>query len=115
MHTGQDDILQLGKTHTWNYKTSTGYYKDECNEVRGSGGEFYPPGQTKDDPVTLFNGELCRYLDLYFIEEQTINGLNVNKYAATERSVDNGTKYSDYSCFAGEENLPSGVMNVSGK
>lgn len=42
-----------------------------------------------------------------------MSGLQVNKYAATQRSVDNGTKYSEYSCFSYGDSLPSGVMNVS--
>lgn len=99
---------------TWNHATKTPYYDSPCNAVRGSGGEFYPPGQTKDRPITFFNGELCRYMDLYFDEEQEIGGLNVYKYASTERTVDNGTEYNEYACFLvdGEE-LPSGLMNVS--
>lgn len=113
IHTGQGDISELGKSKTWNYQTETPYYDSPCNEVRGSGGEFYPPGQTKDHPLTFFNGELCRYLDLYYTSEQVINGLKVYKYAATERSVDNGTKYGEYACFSPHESLPSGVMNVS--
>lgn len=113
MLTGKGDISQLGISKTWNYQAGTPYYPSPCNEVRGSGGEFYPPGQTKDRPLTFFNGELCRYLDLYYTEEQEINGLKVYKYAATERSIDNGTKYDEYSCFSYGESLPSGVMNVS--
>lgn len=113
IHTGSGNISQLGVARMWNHQPGTPYYPSPCNEVRGSGGEFYAPGQTKDRPLTFFNGELCRYLDLYFTEEQEINGLKVNKYAATERSVDNGTKYSEYSCFSYGDSLPSGVMNVS--
>lgn len=114
IHTGADDISQVGQIRTWNYDTETKYYDSPCNEVRGSGGEFYPPGQTKDQPITFFNGELCRYLDLYFDEEKEIGGLNVYKYASTERTVDNGTEYNEYACFAStEEELPSGLMNVS--
>lgn len=113
MHTGADDISQMGQMRNWNYAPETPYYDSPCNEVRGSGGEFYPPGQTKDRPLTFFNGELCRYLDLYFDEEQEIGGLNVYKYASSERSVDNGTAYNEYSCFLSGEELPSGVMNVS--
>lgn len=81
----------------------------------GSGGELFPPGQTKDKPIAIFSGELCRYLDLYFTEEVDINGLTVNKYSATERSLDNGEKYDEYECFShGEEtDIPSGVMNIS--
>lgn len=99
---------------TWNYASETPYYNTPCNDVRGSGGEFYPPGQTKDRPLTFFNGELCRYMDLYFDEEKEIGGLNVYKYASTERTVDNGTEYSEYECFLTQnEELPSGLMNVS--
>lgn len=78
-----------------------------------SGGEFYPPGRTQSEPLTMFYDEVCRYLDLYFTEEQEVDGLKVHKYAATERSVDNGTKYSEYACFSNGESWPSGLMNVS--
>lgn len=113
INTGQDDIQKLGTTETWNYQNATRHYGSPCNSVHGSGGEYYPPGQTKDQPLTFFNGELCRYLDLYFDEEQEIGGLKAYKYAANERSVDNGTKYSEYKCFSEGDTLPSGVMNVS--
>lgn len=115
IHTGADDILQLGQIRTWNYATETPYFDSPCNGVHGSGGEFYPPGQTKNQPISFFNGELCRYFDLYFDEEKEIDGLNVYKYASTERSVGNGTEYNEYACFSSrnEEDLPSGLMNVS--
>lgn len=117
MHTGTSDVSQLGQIRTWNYDTETQYYDSPCSDVRGSAGEFYPPGQTKHQPLTFFNGELCRYLDLYFDEEKDINGLNVYKYASSPRSVDNGTEYSEYECFTSRrdesEDLPSGLMNVS--
>lgn len=105
--------MELGVVKTFNYQTETGFYGKNCDEVRGSAGEFYPPGQTKDNPLTFFNGELCRYLDLYYTDEQIVNGLTAYKYSGTERSVDNGTKYSEYSCFSKGERLASGLMNVS--
>lgn len=111
--TGKNGIFELGKSRRWNFQKETPYYPSPCNEVKGSGGEFYPPGQTQDKPISFFNGEICRYLDLYFTEEEEINGLKVNKYAATAQSVDNGTTHSEYSCFSYGDSLPSGVMNVS--
>lgn len=111
--TGVDDIFELGVAKAFNYKTETGFYDKKCDEVRGSAGEFYPPGQTKDKPLTFFNGELCRYLDLYYTDELNVNGLTTYKYSGTERSVDNGTKYSEYSCFSSGESVASGLMNVS--
>lgn len=111
--TGARDITELGKARQWNYRPTTPYYPSPCNAVKGSGGEFYPPNLKKDEALTFFNGELCRYLDLYYTEEEQIDGLKVYKYASTERSVDNGTQYSENLCFSYGDSLPSGVMNVS--
>lgn len=113
MHTGADDISQIGTVKEWNYKPATDYYADDCNVVRGSGGEFYPPDANKDTPITIFNGELCRPLDLFFSEEINVEGITAYKYSATERSVDNGICYPELDCYSSGERIPSGLMNVS--
>lgn len=79
----------------------------------GSGGDFFSPHQTKNNPITLFSSDLRRPLQLYFTEEQDFNGVNVFKYSITERSLDNGT-HEDNQCFApNKATLLSGVMNIS--
>lgn len=113
IYTGQDDISKLGITKTWNYNNATPYYPSPCNDVHGSGGEFYPPGQRKDRPVSVFNGELCRYLDLYFDKEESLKGVDVLKFAGNEHSVDNGSRYSENICFSNGNRYPSGVMDIS--
>lgn len=114
IQTGEDDISLVGKMGTWNYASHTKYYDEPCNDVHGYAEEFYPPGQTKDRPLTIFHDELCRYLDLYFDKETEIGGVNVYKYAATEQSVDNGTEHNEHICFSSlDEDLPSGLMNVT--
>lgn len=106
--------MELGIAKTFNYyQTETGFYDKNCDKVRGSAGEFFPPGQTKDKPLTFYDGELCRYWDLYYTDELNVNGLTTYKYSATERSVDNGTKYKEYKCFSRGESVASGLMNVS--
>lgn len=113
MHTGVGEISQIGLVKKWNYKPKIDSFEGACNEVRGSGGEFYSPDQSRDDPVSLFNGEMCRPLDLYYTEDINVDGLNLYKYSATERSVDNGTKYPETDCYSIGEKVPSGAMNVS--
>lgn len=113
MKTGVGDVSQIGAVQEWNYAPTTDHFPADCNAVRGSGGEFYPPDAKKDKPITLFNGEMCRPLDLFFTEEINVDGINLYKYSATERSVDNGTKYPEYECFSYGDSVPSGVMNVS--
>lgn len=113
MHTGDGDISQFGVVKEWNYSPDLPYYPGSCSEVRGSGGEFYPPEQDQENPITIFNGELCRPLDMYFTEETTAHGVSLNKYAATTRSFDNGSMYSEFECFSAGDSVPSGVMNIS--
>lgn len=69
MHTGADDITQIGAALEWNYKSATDYYPGECGNIRGSGGEFYPPDANKENPISIFNGELW-YLILIFREKR---------------------------------------------
>lgn len=35
IHTGKDDINELGVVKNWNYQAYTKYYEDGCNHVRG--------------------------------------------------------------------------------
>lgn len=35
IHTGKDNIHELGVVKNWNYQPETKYYKDDCNKVRG--------------------------------------------------------------------------------
>lgn len=112
--TGKDDISQLGVTKTWNYRKASPLFDAPCNMIQGSSGELFPPGQTKDKPVTMFNGDLCRHVDLYFDKEVQINGITAYKYVSTQRSLDNGTVNNDNSCFSNGKKFPSGVSDISG-
>lgn len=114
VNTGQDDISKLGITRTWNYQRASPDFESPCNNIRGSSGELFPPWQTKDQSIAIFNGDLCRYIDLYFDKELKINGINAYKYVSTDRSLDNGTKFSENICFGNGLNLPSGVSDISG-
>lgn len=106
-------MSQFGQVQNWNFQPQTSYFPDECSEVIGSGGEFYTQHQTKDKPVQLFNGEVCRYLNLYYSNEENIHGVKAYKYSGTERTVDNGTKYPENECFSYGDKLPSGLMNIT--
>jgi hypothetical protein len=59
METGTDDITKLGILSHWNYKSHTSYYDGGCAEVRGSAGELFSPGQTKQT-FEIFLPDMCR-------------------------------------------------------
>lgn len=113
MHTGAEDISHFGELKNWNYAPKTEYYPDECGQVTGSAGEFYPPRQSKDKPISFFNPDMCRSVELDFEDEVDVKGINGYKYSGGKKSVDNGNKYPETKCFSVGETVPSGVMNVS--
>jgi hypothetical protein len=59
VETGTDDFTKRGIIRSWNYKNST-LYDDECEGVRGSAGDFFPPVQTKHTTLEMFIPDLCR-------------------------------------------------------
>lgn len=61
MNTGAEDIQLMGKLENWNNKNSTTFYDGECANVLGTTGQLFPPGQTRDNRVTMFSPDLCRY------------------------------------------------------
>ena len=61
MWTGETTIDKVGQISAWNYNYTIdeSIYPDECGELTGSAGEFFPPGRGKDY-VDFFSPDLCR-------------------------------------------------------
>lgn len=113
MHTGVTDIKQLGAIKNWNNSSRTPAYPDKCGELSGSAGEFYPPNQTKDKPLTLLVPDICRALHFDFEADVVVKGLKALKFSSDKRTFDNGSKYEENKCFCPGECMPSGVLNIS--
>lgn len=113
MYTGAEDISKIGQLKYWNYNDRTVFYPGKCGMVNGSAGEFYPPKQQKDKPISFFSPDMCRSIAFDFNEEVDVKGINGYKYSGGKRTVDNGTVYPETKCFSIGKSVPSGVMNVS--
>lgn len=114
MFTGENDIQNIGKMHTWNYKTNSGAFESYCGMVNGSAGEFFPQNLKKDAPISLWTPDMCRTLNFEYTETESVLGIEGYKYSGTAKSVDNGTLYPENKCFCGDECVRSGVINISG-
>jgi len=69
METGEDDISRLGVLRQWNYRNRTDFFEADCGQVKGSAGELFPPGQTRDKPLEMFSADLCRQVTLPLIHQ----------------------------------------------
>lgn len=113
MNTGAADISQIGKVESWDYQKRTSFFPGACGQINGSAGEFYPPHQTKDQPLSFYSADMCRTLDFDFEREHTVHDIVGYKYSGGRKTVDNGTEYPENQCFSAGEAVPSGVMNVT--
>lgn len=113
MHTGDGDMSRIGKVELWDYRNYTDFFPRECGLINGSAGEFYPPKQQRDQPISFFSPDMCRSIAFDYAEDQVVNGINGYKYSGGKRTVDNGTVYPENECFSEGQSVPSGVMNVT--
>lgn len=116
MHTGEDDIKNLGLLQLWNYEDRTNSYSGDCSKVRGTTGELWPPETDTELPLEMFVTDICRSIKLRYQTEGSKFDIDAQKYRADEHFLDNGQKYEENKCFCTADHcpdLPSGVMNVS--
>ncbi|KAK4875497.1 hypothetical protein RN001_011919 [Aquatica leii] len=102
----------FGTLQSWNYNNVTSMFKDECGQVQGSAGEFYPQ-HLKRDHITYFSADFCRPLEFTYEKDVVIKDIPSYKYSASDAIFDNGTKIPKNKCFCTEKCYPSGVMDNS--
>lgn len=111
--TGVDNIQELGKIKSLNNLTEFPFYEKECSKLRGSAGEFFNPEPSITEPIRLFTAEMCRSIPYDYEKDIDLHGLKGHRFLAGERALDNGTLYAENKCYATDELMPSGVMNIS--
>ncbi|KAI4501462.1 hypothetical protein M0802_003339 [Mischocyttarus mexicanus] len=86
--TGKVDYSELGLLKKWNYKNTSSYFGEHCNQIEGSLGDLWPPGRD-DLEIKLFIPDICRALIYEFEETVDYMGMNGNKYVLDNRTLEN--------------------------
>lgn len=113
VNTGVESISKLGIIEKYNNLTEFPFYEGECKKLKGSPGEFFPPNPSIHEPIHLFTPQMCRSLPYEYEKDIELHGVRGLRFSAGSRALDNGTLYEENKCYATEESMPSGVMNVS--
>ncbi|XP_075225476.1 protein croquemort-like [Lycorma delicatula] len=113
METGTERLDKIGKLDTWNFKNHTTFYDDDCSEINGSAGEFWPPNQNRTVPLEMYSPDLCRSISFTYLEDRTVNGIQGLTYILDKELLDNGTHVKENLCYCSGECSPSGVINVT--
>jgi len=112
MYVGQEDISKMGHVHSWNFSTQN-VFRGQCGKVRGSAGEFFPPGRSKTY-VELYSPDLCRNLRFNFNQTVAVSGTLLDEFIADSLLFANSSFNKRNKCFEDESaSLPSGVFNAS--
>ncbi|XP_017481187.1 PREDICTED: protein croquemort [Rhagoletis zephyria] len=99
IHTGVDDMQNLGRLTHWNKRKETGFYAAPCGTVNGTTGDLFPPHLSAQQEITIFATDACRYLNLApngTIEKHGLTGYN---WVGTVETLDSGENYPNQKCF----------------
>ncbi|KAH8419458.1 hypothetical protein KR222_003973 [Zaprionus bogoriensis] len=115
IHTGHEDLSRMGELQRWNGSTHTGLYEGECGKVNGSTGELWAPARQWDETVSIFLPDAGRFINMYSVENVTVQGIDAWRYETTELSFDNGQVNPASKCFcvANRECPRNGVVDYS--
>lgn len=56
---------------------------DECNEIKGTDGLFYPPFLNKDDVIWSFSSAICRSLGVSYKKDSSYQGVALKRFSTT--------------------------------
>ncbi|XP_055836427.1 protein croquemort-like [Episyrphus balteatus] len=103
VHTGQGDLSKMGELTHWNGSDHTGYYEGECGKVNGSTGDLWVPNRPRDQAISMFIPDTCRYINLFAGENKRKMGIDAIKYGTNEMTFDSGEVYPNMKCFCPKE------------
>ncbi|XP_065206598.1 protein croquemort-like [Planococcus citri] len=115
IHTGADDLNNLGRVRSWNYKTQSEIYTDRCDRIRGSLGDLWPKNISNEDSTSIFISDFCGSFELIKSGAHKLHGVDAVRFIGTEKTFDNGKVYRENRCYCKNNKctLPSGVRDIS--
>lgn len=119
MYTGKKDLKKLGVLKSWKGMDELPYYRGECNKVKGTTGELWPPFDlNKEEDATMFISDVCRSLTLKRNGTLEKRGLKGFKWVGDDSLFDEGAKYPENICWcqAHEKECPAlktGLFNAT--
>ncbi|CAN9504477.1 unnamed protein product [Ophioblennius macclurei] len=112
IHTGRDDIRKVHKVDSWNGLKELNYWRTpQCNEIKGTAGQMWPPFMTKETTLPFYSPDACRSLELVYQRPGKMHGIPLYRYVAPKTMFANGTTYAPNAGFC--PCRQSGLLNVS--
>lgn len=113
VNTGVDDNFKLGQIESFNNLTELPYFEGECRKLKGSAGEFFSPLLPTTKTIYLFTPEMCRSIPYDYELDINLHNIKGMRFTAGDRALDNGTLFEENKCYATDEYVPLGAINIS--
>ncbi|ODN02568.1 Lysosome membrane protein 2 [Orchesella cincta] len=117
VYSGTKAASQFGQIKNWNGSPSLTYWNSsKCNALTGTDGSIFPPFLEKENPIVIFNTDLCRTLELTFKEERTVQDLKAYRFAPSRQLLQGPDQNPENMCYCLRENTTecrSGIIDVS--
>ena len=114
--TGQSSVEDVGRVVSWNGETKLDFWKDECNQIKGTDGSSFPPGILPNTTLYLFNRDLCRSLPLVYEADTVSQGVPGYRFVPPKDIFSPPEENPDNACYCMNEagcKVPRGVFNMS--
>lgn len=84
VYRGIKNIHDVGKMVSFNGETEMDAFDgDECNEIKGTDGLFYPPFLNEDDVIWSFSSAICRSLGVFYKNDSNYQGVALKRFSTT--------------------------------
>lgn len=81
INTGARDRHLFGKVSSWNsYRRLPFWPGSQCNVINGSDGTLFPPPISKNEPLYIFNPELCRTVNLVYDRASEVRSIKAFRF-----------------------------------
>ena len=114
--TGQSSVEDVGRVVSWNGQTKLKFWKDECNQIKGTDGSSFPPGILPNTTLYLFNRDLCRSLPLVYEADVVSQGVPGYRFVPPKDIFSPPEENPANACYCMNEagcSVPRGVFNMS--
>lgn len=82
INTGQKNPKRLGRVYSWNSYRKLPFWapNSQCNTINGSDGTLFVPPIKRDQPLYIFNQEICRSVTLTFKETSQVRSIDAYRF-----------------------------------
>ncbi|XP_055531057.1 sensory neuron membrane protein 2 isoform X1 [Wyeomyia smithii] len=120
INTGIKDPLQTHMIDSWNGRSTLDRWSNRsqgstaaCNRIHGTDGSGYPPFRSGVQKMTIFSSDICRTVDIRYVEPSSYEGIPALRYITDSNFMNEiGPEYGN-DCYC-VNRIPKALVKSNG-